>query len=350
MKILITGASGFLGRYVVAEALRQGHSVRAVMRSASAKNFSWHRHPNVEIAKFDLCRVEGLVEALHGVDAVIHLAAAMVGNFNTQYANTVTATQNLLDAMVEAEVFRLIAISSFSVYDYLDLNVSSTLDESTPIESRSAQRDVYTQTKLLQESSIRSFETCHPKAQVIVLRPGMVYGRDHLWHTLLGIKVSKQFWLRVGRKTRSPLTYVENCAEAVVLAAQCDRAIGQIINIVDDDLPTQDDYVHQVLKYSPSSPRSLSMSWIVLNYIAQFLAFCNQRLLRNRAKLPGIFIPARLHARFKPLNYTNQRAKQLLGWSPRYGLETSIQRSCGSNDLLSCSLSGVMPTVHARSQ
>jgi 2-alkyl-3-oxoalkanoate reductase len=345
MKLLITGASGFLGRYVVAAALRQRHSVCAVVRSSNAETLSWYHHPNVEISRLDLCHSEGLAEALCGVDAVIHLAAAMTGDFNNQYANTVVATQNLLYAMVEAGVFRLIAISSFAVYDYLNLSTGSTLDESTLIEKNSAQRDVYTQIKLLQESLIRDFEICYQQAQVTILRPGMIYGQEHLWHALFGIQIGKQFWVQIGRRNRPPLIYVENCAEAIVLAVQSHRAIGQTMNVVDDDLPTQDDYVHQVLKYSPSSPRSLSMSWIVLNYIAQFLAFCNQRLLRNRAKLPGIFIPARLHARFKPLNYTNLRAKQLLGWSPRYGLEAAIQRSCSSDDLLSCTSTEVIPTV-----
>ena len=49
MKLLITGASGFVGQYVVAEALRRGLQVRAVLRPASnEKRLIWHNHPNLE--------------------------------------------------------------------------------------------------------------------------------------------------------------------------------------------------------------------------------------------------------------------------------------------------------------
>ena len=118
MKLLITGASGFLGQYVVAEALRQGHQVKALMRSPI--KLSWSDHPAVEIVQADLQAQSSdrLTEAVRGVDAVIHLAAVLRGDYATQYAGTVTATENLLNAMTQAGVDRLIAISSFSVFDY----------------------------------------------------------------------------------------------------------------------------------------------------------------------------------------------------------------------------------------
>jgi 2-alkyl-3-oxoalkanoate reductase len=53
MKILITGASGFIGRYVVAAALRKGYDVRAVVRSPQ-QWLPWPSHPQLEIAHFDL--------------------------------------------------------------------------------------------------------------------------------------------------------------------------------------------------------------------------------------------------------------------------------------------------------
>ena len=43
--------------------------------------------------------------------------------------------------------------------------------------------------------------------------------------------------------------------------------------------------------------------------------------------MPGLLVPARLHARCKPLRYRNDRAKRVLGWSPRYTLEQAVDRS-----------------------
>src|SRR5687768_13362229 len=117
MKLLITGASGFLGRYTVAEALRRGHSVRAMVRSGNdPARFGWEGSPDLELVRADLRSRKGLVEALAGVDAVVHLAAAKSGDVYEQYAGTVVATENLLWAMTEARVKRLVHISSFSVY------------------------------------------------------------------------------------------------------------------------------------------------------------------------------------------------------------------------------------------
>jgi nucleoside-diphosphate-sugar epimerase len=117
MNLLVTGANGFLGRYVVAEALRRGHSVRAMVRSTGdAAKHGWD--DRVTPVQADLRRRRGLTEAVAGVDAVLHLAASKAGDMYAQYAGTVVATENLLSAMDEAGVRRIVAISSFSVYDY----------------------------------------------------------------------------------------------------------------------------------------------------------------------------------------------------------------------------------------
>src|SRR5436305_8304475 len=103
MKLLVTGAGGFLGRYVVAEALRRGHAVRAMVRGSS-EGLAELDHPALELVKADLRSRRGLTDAVKGVDAVLHLAAAKSGDLYAQYAGTVVATENLLAAMTEANV------------------------------------------------------------------------------------------------------------------------------------------------------------------------------------------------------------------------------------------------------
>lgn len=334
MKLLVTGASGFLGQYVVTAALRRGHQVRAVVRPASEQTqLPWLNHPNLELERWDL-QQQPHSAVLDGVDAVIHLAAAKQGNFETQYANTVVATENLLQAMVTAQVRRLVAISSFSVFDYLYVPIGTMINEDSPLESEPKQRDVYAQTKLLQENIVRNF---HEKAggQVTIVRPGMVYGRDDLWNACLGVKVSDRLWIRIGGQAQMPLTYVENCAEAIVMAAESPAAIGQTLNIVDNDLPTQNVYAQKLKDLMSQSPHTIPLSWTVSRLVAQTLWLANQLVFAGKIKLPGILVPARLHARFKPLHYTNIRAQQVLGWRPQYDLETALARSCSQQDLLS---------------
>lgn len=334
MKLLVTGASGFLGRYVVAEALQRGHQVSALMRPGSdEKRLPWHNHPAVKLVRVDLQQRDGIVDAVRGADSVIHLAAAKEGDFDTQFAGTVVATKNLLDAMIEANVLRIVAISTFSVFDYLYIQPGETLSEDSPIERDPTQRDVYAQTKLIQEKVIRDFEQNHG-GQVTILRPGMIYGRDHLWNAYLGAKVSDSLWIRIGAHAQLPLTYVENCAIAIVAAAQCSEAIGQTLNIIDDDLPTQSAYAKKLIERMTSPPRTIPINWTVMRLLSRTIWLGNKLIFKGRAKLPSIFVPARLDARFKPLHYSNNRAKQILNWKPKYSLDIALDRSYSNVELL----------------
>jgi nucleoside-diphosphate-sugar epimerase len=127
------------------------------------------------------------------------------------------------------------------------------------------------------------------------------------------------------------MAYVENCAEAMVLAAERlaespSPVDGEVINIVDDNLPTQEHYANLVASRMDTPP-TVALPWPLVKAAAGVLKKGNEVLLDGRAKFPGIAVPDRLHARFKPLRYTNRKAKELLGWSPTHDLASAIDRS-----------------------
>jgi nucleoside-diphosphate-sugar epimerase len=333
MQILITGSSGFLGRYGVAEALRQGYRVQAGVRSiASAQQLSWATHPAVNLVPLDLQQPEQIRAAVAGVDAVIHVAAVLQGDYHTQYQGTVVGTENLLAAMTDVGVRRCVGISTFSVYDYWNQAIGTTIQEDSPIESHPEWRDGYARTKLMQENLLRQFG--QQGGQVTILRPGIIYGRDHLWHASLGLNLKNRLWLKIGANAELPLIYVENCAAAIVSAVNCPEAIGQTLNLVDDDRPTQTEYLQRLLPHCNPKPVTLPVSWSLINAAAQPLWQVSQTLMNGKLKLPGLLIPPRLHARFKPFRYSNVQAKTVLNWQPRYSLDAAIDRSTGTLDLL----------------
>jgi nucleoside-diphosphate-sugar epimerase len=297
------------------------------------------------VLELDLRRPEGIAAAVKGTEAVVHLAAVKEGDFDTQFAGTVLTTGSLLDAMAAERVHRLIVTSSFSVYDYLRIPCGETIDEESPIEQSAEHRDPYARSKLIQEQVTRDFQRDGGGA-VTILRPGVIYGRSHLWTDRLGVKLGGNLWLRIGTRAELPMSYVENCAEAIIAALESDAVAGATLNIVDDELPTQRIYARLASERMSASPWMFPVSWALMRLLGDVVWRCNRVLFRGRLKLPGILIPQRLHARFKPLKYENRRAKETLRWKPRYALQTALDRSCGDLDLLHvpCDSSTAVPT------
>ncbi len=325
--ILVTGAAGFIGRYVVAEALNRGYRVKAIMRSPTQiADLPWMQHPHLTPESFDLCDGEALSTALVGVDAVIHLAAALAGT-EVQHRGTVAATRSLLTALAPTTGIRLIAVSSLAVYDYSSLPGGATLSETTPIEPHPELRDQYTQAKLRQEQLIQTFRQTYPDP-VTILRPGIVYGRDRLWTASLGINLKNRLWVCIGQQSRLPILYVENCATAIMQSFETESAPTQPINLIDDDLPTQRAYRMTLQELGAALPWQVTLPWSWVDRTTQaFWAIAGARL-GSRFTLPGLLIPARNQARFKPLNYDNREAKQALNWQPDYSLVAALQRVC----------------------
>jgi nucleoside-diphosphate-sugar epimerase len=332
MKILVTGASGFLGAFVVNEALRRGHAVRAILRpAANHADLSWINHPAIELIRIDLRAPAGIDAALDGCEAVIHLAAAKSGDFYTQMSGTVVATENLLAAMKRVRVSRLVATSSFAVYEYLRRWSGGRLDEDSPLAVHPRERDAYAQTKLIQETLLRRAAR-DQGILLTLLRPGVIFGPRNLWTARIGAQLAPDRWLRIGGGTRIPLTYVENCAEAILLAVESERAVGQILNVVDDDIPTQRRYLKAIRRRLSPPPSVIAVPWPLVRILARAAWIVNRIFFHGDARVPSLLQPAQLHSRIKPLRYTNQRIKEILGWRPRFALAEALDRSFGISE------------------
>lgn len=333
MKILVTGAGGFLGRYVVAEAVRRGHKVRAMIRPATQNiQNSWLENPQVEIVRSDLRLRNGIDALLEGVETVIHLAASKSGDLYEQFGGTVITTENLLDAMHKSGIRRIVITSSFSVYEYLKRQSWGMLDESSPLATDPFVRDEYCQTKLVQEQMVFEYAEKN-NLQCVVLRPGVIFGRDNLWTARLGMQMTDSWWIRTGASSPLPLTYVENCAEAIVLSAEYNGSQRKIVlNVVDNDTPSQREYMNALCHRLTPRPRILPIPWTVMRLLARLAWLTNRVCFKGTAKVPGLFVPARLHARCKPLKFTNKKIVSILGWKQKYSWQEGITRSLAASD------------------
>jgi len=322
MKLLITGASGFIGRYVVANALARGWDVCALVRSrSSAQSLAWTSSPKVMIVEADLLSSDLDPNLFDGISAVIHLAIVTSSTRQIRLEETVAGTERLLKCMEGSKCNRILLVSSFAVYDYLSVSSGSVLNEDSGLEPIPERRHAYAQAKLLQEKAVCG----RPSLAWTIVRPGAVWGAQHYWTTRLG-KRKGRWWFRLGSSATLPLTYVENCAEALVDAATSEACIRSILNVVDDELPTQREFMARLRKYVDPRPRIIPVPWTLLRVTAEGCEVLNHRVLRGRARMPTTLVPASVHASAKPLRYPNDRIKRLIGWEPRYGLDEALYR------------------------
>jgi UDP-glucose 4-epimerase len=324
MKALVTGASGFLGRRVVARLLERGHDVRALVRPTSPPA-DWTR--GVEVVRGDLRVSGGLVALFDGVDVVIHLAAAVAGDEDTQFASTVTGTERLLDAMAFSRVKRLVLVSSLVVYDWS--RAHGRLDEATPLAADIYRMGAYDIAKSWQERVVRRMAESHGW-QLTVMRPGFVWGRGRDVIAGMG-RIVGRIYLMIGPATRLPLTYVDNCADCLVAAAESQAAIGQAFNVVDGDDVRVWRYARAHARLSGRRGLPLPVPYLFGLGLAKLAAATSAALFGARGRLPSLLTPRRFEAQFKPLRFSSRKLREVLGWEPPVPFEECLRRTYGSS-------------------
>ena len=247
MKVLVSGASGFLGRYVVARLLERGHSVRAIVRPASPDP-SWKGE--VEIFRGDLRVHDNLATAFDGIDALMHLAATTSGDEDVQFTSTVVGTEKLLEAMSKSSVKRLVHVSSIVVYDWA--RAKRIMDEKTPLLSDMYGMGAYAIAKVWQERVASRAAAAH-SWELTIMRPGFIWGPQQAVIGGMG-RIFGRFYVMFGPFTRLPLTHVVNCANCLVAALECQGAIGKSFYVIDGDQIRVLRYVREFIRRTGRTP------------------------------------------------------------------------------------------------
>jgi UDP-glucose 4-epimerase len=319
----VTGANGFLGRHVTAALLARGQEVRALVRPSAA--VSLPPAPGLEVFRADLLATDDLRTAFTGVDVLVHLAAAVSGSDDVQYRTAVEGTERLLRAMVGTSCRRIVLASSFAVYDWSA--IEGTLHEDSPTEPAAdlQERDGYARAKAAQEEVARRRAAEHGWA-LTVLRPGFIWGRGHGYPDALAPRAAG-LRIVIGPRSLCPLTHVENCADLFAVAAIDPRASGRTLNVVDGEGVASIDHLGAHLRGSGERSLRVPVPYGLVHGLAR--ALYSFPFVRRR-RLPGLLVPSRLEARFKPLRYTSRRAREVLGWTPPLTYEVCLERTYGT--------------------
>jgi len=309
MKVLVSGAAGFLGSYTVSRLLGRGHVVRALIRPESRAPI-WP--DEVEIFRADLRVHDRLVAAFDGMDAAIHLAAATSGNEDIQFASTVIGTERFLEAMSQSSVKRLVHVSSLVVYDWA--RAKNIMDEQTPLLNNIYEMGPYTIAKVWQERTVSRFAKEH-SWNLTVMRPGFIWGPRHAEIAGMGRHYGRVY-LMFGPFTRLPLSHVVNCADCLVSAVESEAAINEIFNVVDGDDIRVWRYAREYARRSSQGGLLVPLPYGFGLGIAQLASFASRALFGKKGRLPSLLVPRRFEAQFKPVRFSNRKARQVLNWQP----------------------------------
>lgn len=302
MQILVNGANGFIGHNLCEYLVKQGHQVRRAVRVADDI-------PDTVVLDGS-ASVESIVQAMAGVDCVIHLAATvhMSGKnkdvLGEAYQQTnVAFTQRLAIGANVAGVRRFVFVSSIKVFG--ETSCGRPLVETDPVRPG----DCYARSKWAAEQELRALEE-KTGLEVVIVRPPLVYGpevRANFLALLLAVKVGLPFPFSSLRNRRS-LLYNDNLASALAACATHSQAAGETFNVADTGSVTLSDLVTELSLAIGRQPRIFSLPRWLLR-VAVVVSWKGQKLERL----------------INELEVDSSKIRNMLGWSPTYSFRQGIK-------------------------
>jgi nucleoside-diphosphate-sugar epimerase len=310
-KVLVTGASGFLGSHICEAAHEAGYEVHAIIRKTSSRE--WLNHDWITIHVAELDDPDSLLTILKGTYAVIHAAAALHGSSEEELSKVnVEASKMLAQQAVKAGVKRFIFISSNAVG-----GPSKTLTprkESDPDFSISP----YGRSKKRAEEELSKFSN---EIKIINLRCVVIYGpRDRHMLRLFKLFNSPLVPVLGSKPIYLPIVYVKDAARAAIAALQADVASGSIYYI-SDGMPYTFEVFYDFIAHAfgkklrifrvPIWLASLVM-WLIYGARKKEVAFSAREMrgFRHRFRLVSI-----------------ERAVKELRWRPQFWAEDGLSET-----------------------
>ncbi len=324
---VVTGSTGFLGKRFIKTLAAEDVQIRCLVRETSdvdamLAEIPKAHQPKIQIVRGDLNDTAFLEQNFQNSDIVYHLAAALGGSTSTLFLNTVIPTRQLIDVASRCQVGRFVLISSMGVYGTEQVRRWGTITEETAVDPNPELRDPYTFSKVRQEWVAReAYEK--QGLPLVVIRPGVIYGPGrNILTSRVGLSLGPLL-IRMGGRHQLPYTYVDNCADAIKQAGLVPNIEGQVFNVIDDNLPTGGKLI-QAVKRSGKKVRSV---WVPGITIAPLSSIYHWYARWSEGQLPEVITRYKSNAIWKPLKYSNAKAKHSLKWQPIISTEDAIQRT-----------------------
>ena len=319
MKAIVTGANGFVGSNLVRRLLSDGWAVSGIVRKTS--DLSFLRGLDVQLVDAGLEDVDVLARAFAGADVVFHCAsrASDWGSMDVFRKANVATAERVMQAAAQAGAGRVVYISSTVVYGF---GGHVDTPETAPLRP---ERFPYCVTKLEAERMVERIGRDR-KLPYSIIRPGNVFGpndRITTIHLFKFLRAGKFAYVNGGRTLTCP-TYVENLVDAIVLAGTKPAAAGEAFTITDGLRITWREYIEKICSALTTPPPRLSIPGGPA-YAAAAVAEGLFKLFR--AKDPPPITRYRIAQVRRDYHFSIEKARRLLGFEPKVGLEEAIRRT-----------------------
>jgi len=279
MKVLVTGATGFIGSYVAEKLLAKGYKVRCIIRPTS--DLRWIKEKNYELIKGSLFDINSLEEATKDVDYIYHIAGNTSAKKLNEYIDgNCNGTINLINAAIKnaPNLKRFVYISSQTACGpALSLDAPSTEDSPlNPITD-------YGKSKKLAEDAIKSFID---KIPFTIIRPPAVYGpRDtEIFSMFKMINMRLCAYIGFNKKMLS-LVHIDDLCDGMINAAEVNTTLGKTYFITSEEFYDWK-HIYRLMKKELNKNITLNI------YLPHFLVLAVAGLsgfLGSFAKKPPVF-------------------------------------------------------------
>ncbi len=307
MKVLITGADGFIGSHVVEKLVKEGYEVKAFSYYNSFNFWGWLDYldkevmKNVEVFTGDIRDPNGVRKAMKGCDYVLHLAA-LIGipysyhSPDTYVDTNIKGTLNLLQAARDEGIKRFVHTSTSEVYGTAQY---VPIDEKHPINPQSPYAATKAGADFMALSFYRSFEL-----PIVILRPFNTYGPRQSARAIIPTIITQirkgSDTIKLGNlKPTRDLTYVKDTANAFYKAMITDGINGEVISVGNGKEITMGDLVKLIGELMGAD----------INVVQD-----KERFRPEKSEVMRLLCD-------------NTKGKEKLGWEPEYSLREGLKET-----------------------